>query len=377
MDSEQSARFLLFGVTAAVLIAAAAFIAIGYYVAVVQPRGRTVLAVDGIEVSYAEMKRRVAFEYYQNPALQNQQSLFSLPQIAYRNLVDELTLVSRAEQDLGFTLTPEEYNKHLRTRVGVAENADDQTFSDTFRRVLADSHLKRNEYERHVRADLLADKVTEKLKEQQPATVTQAKVELIATQDEETAQQAIDRINAGEPFADVAKALSEESDVATTNGVKDFQFDKQMPAAYRDFALTAAVGQLSAPLVDPSGQGAHYVVRVIERGEQPLRDEQKPLYESEAYRQWLLNTQANISIIDKWLTDEEAQASATAPLIQDLIDRQRRAAEEQARPTIQLPTAAVSAALSPVAETPGAETPAPAATVAAATPAQSPPANGQ
>jgi parvulin-like peptidyl-prolyl isomerase len=371
MDSEQSARLLLFGVTAAVLVAAAAFIAIGYYVAVVQPRNRTVLEVDGIKVSYAEMKRRMAFEYFQNPGFQTQQGIFSIPQIARQNLIDELTLISRAESALGVTATDDEYNAHLRTRINVGPEADGQTFSDALRAEIARSRMKRGEFERQVRADLLGDKVAAKLMESKPAAVPQAQVELISTADQETAQQAIDRINAGEPFADVARALSQETTAQTTGGVKDFQFDLQMPLAYRTFALTEPIGTLSGPLVDPTGLGATYVVRVIAREDRPISEEQAPVYESETYRKWLTDTQANMAIVDNWTDDEEAQANAAEPLFQHLIDQQEAAQEQPPLPQITavIPTTdpnATTAAGSPAASTPAADTP--------AAPAASPPA---
>jgi parvulin-like peptidyl-prolyl isomerase len=377
MDSEQSARLLLFGVTAVVLIAAAAFIGIGYYVSVIQPRHRTVMEVDGIKISYSEMKRRMAFEYFSNPGLQNQQSLFSIPQIAYRNTLDELTLIARAEPELGVTVTDEEFQERLRTRIGVADGASDQVFSDSLRTALANSHLHRDEFERQVRADVLGDKVSDKLLELAPAAVPQAKVEVIAAQDQAAAQQAIDRIKAGEPFADVAKALSQEAEVQTSGGLKDFNFDRAMPEVYRDFAFTAPIGELSGPLVDPSGQGAHWVVRVIDRQDQPLREDQKPLYESETYRQWLTDTQSKMVIVDKWSNDNAAQASAAEPLIQDLVDKQRRAQEP--RPTIPIPTIEVTSATTPATNgTPDAQTPAAASTAPAASPpAASTPSNGQ
>jgi hypothetical protein len=377
MDSEQSARLLLFGVTAAVLIAAAAFIAIGYYVSVIQPRNRTVMEVDGIKVSYSEMKRRMAFEYFSNPGLQSQQSIFSIPQIAYQNMLDELTLITRAEPDLGVTATDEEFQSHLRVRVGAGGTASDQAFSDAYKTALSASHLHRDEFERQVRADLLGDKVGEKLFESKPEAIPQARIEVIAVQDQATAQQAIDRINAGEPFEDVAKALSQEADVATTGGRKDFNFDKAMPEAYRTFVFTEPVGQLSRPLVDPTGQGANYVVRVIERSDQPLRPEQEPLYKSEIYRQWLVDTQAKITIVDKWTMDTEAHASAAEPLFQDLIDKAQQQQQEPQQ-TVVVATPEASAETTPAAEvTPAAETPPAGATPAAETPgapAPSPPA---
>jgi parvulin-like peptidyl-prolyl isomerase len=382
MDSEQSARMLLFGITAAVLIAAAAFIAIGYYVSVIQPRNRTVLKVDSYEISYSAMKRRMAFEYASNPALQNPQSIFSIPQIAYQNLTDELTLLSLAEPEFGITITAEEFDERLRSRIGVAATADAATFSDTYRNVLSASRLKKDEYELQVRADVLGDKVGDKLVEARPAAIPQARIEVIGVSEDETAQCAIDRINAGEAFADVAKELSLDSD-ATNGGVKDFNFDLAMQAAYREFSFSAPVGELSAPLQDPSGQGALFVVRVIAREDQPVREDQETVWKSETYRTWLTDAKTRVTIVDDWSDDREAQADAALPLLKDAQEVARRAAEEQQRPqpTIVVPTAAASVELtpaegtpatgSPVAETPTASPP------AVETPAASPPANGQ
>jgi len=47
MDSERSARFLLFGAVALILVVAAGFIGFGYWYAEVRPEGRTVLQADG------------------------------------------------------------------------------------------------------------------------------------------------------------------------------------------------------------------------------------------------------------------------------------------------------------------------------------------
>ena len=75
LDSEQSARLLLYGIVAAVMLIAAGFVVFGYWYSVVRPRHRTVLAVDGISVSYEAMKRRMAYEFLSNTNYQTQSGL--------------------------------------------------------------------------------------------------------------------------------------------------------------------------------------------------------------------------------------------------------------------------------------------------------------
>jgi parvulin-like peptidyl-prolyl isomerase len=372
MDSEQSARTLLLGVTAAVLIAAAAFIAVGYYVSVIQPRGRTVLRVDDISVSYSAMKRRMAYEYYLNPSFQDPQAVFNVQAVAYQNLVEELTLISRAESDLGVTLDDAEAEKRLREKVGVDENADAQTFADRFRSALAVSRLHEGEYRRLVRAEALESKAREKLKERIPSAVPQAKVEVIVVAEQAEAEAAIDRVKAGEAWADVARAVSLESDAATTGGVKDYNFEGGFPAAYDTYAFSAPIGEISAPLQDPSGAGPFYAVRIADRADMPLTDTQKASYESDQYLKWLEDTQTMMTIVDNWTMDDQAQADAVRPLYDDAVHKARQRIEDQLRPqpTVQIPAAVTTSA----AETPAVVTP---DGSGQSTPAATPPADGQ
>jgi hypothetical protein len=321
MDSEQSARLLLFGVTGAVLIAVAAFLIIGYYVSVIKPRGRTVLQVDDTKVSYSAMKRRVAHEYFTNPSYQTPQNVYIVPSIAYSNLVDELVLINRGEGALGLTIDAAALEEQERTEIGVGPDADEATYSERYRSALSASRLHDDEFKRKIRASVIEEKAREKLNTETPASVPQAQVELIVTSDLETAQQALDRVRAGEEWKAVAGELSLESDAATTGGLKDYSFEAGLPAAFRTFAFAAAAGDISEPLQDPSGQGAYYVVRLVDRSDQPLTEEQKPTYQSSQYTEWLDGVRSQAVIVDKWTTDDEAQASAAEPIIEDATEK--------------------------------------------------------
>ncbi len=370
MDSEQSARLMIFGGTAIVLLAAVAFIVIGYYVSVIQPRGRTVLRVEEVTVSYSDMKRRMAYVYYGSQAFQNPQSVGSVPSVAYLNLLEELTLIARAESDLGVTVDDAEFEKALRAKVVVAEDADDAAFAEQYRRALAVSRLHEDEYRQVVRAEALGKKVQDKLNESTPAQVPQAKVEVIVVQERAEAEAVIARVAAGEAWADVARAVSLEGDVAQTGGVQEFGYEGALPAAYDMFAFSAPVGEVSTPLQDPSGDGPFYAVRVIERADMPLIDTQKTEFEAKQYGDWIEDTQAKMTIIDNWTTNDKAQADALAPLYTHALAEQQRQIEERNRP---IPTIDI---VIPPADTPGADgtpvpgTPPPADTPVAGTPAR-------
>ena len=337
MDGEQQARLLLYGITALVVLAAAALIAFGYYWSEVRPRNRTVLEAEGTKVSYSAMKRRMTFELFANPAFQ--QTPAALPEATYENLLTELTLIHRADDELGVTYTEDEFNEQLRERVGVAKDADDATFTERFRSALSSSGLKESEYRRLVQAELLEEKVRAKFEAEAPATIPQARIEVIQTETQEAAQQAINRINAGEEFGAVARELSKEPDVSTTGGLKPFGAEGTFPPSYDELVFTQPVGELSAPI--QSAAEAWHVVRVVERSEQPLTEGQKPTYVTERYVDWLRETQGKMTIVDKW--DTEDQNSALVEVVEKAAPRLAEQIQQTAQPaiTVGIPPAVV------------------------------------
>lgn len=306
MDSESSARLLLFGAVGLVVLLAAAFIGFGYWYAEVRPEGRSVLKADGINVTYASMKRRMEFELFLNP--QFAQAPQVLPEAAYQNLLNELTLISRAESELGITANEQEIDARLRQRIGVAPDADQRTFADRFRDALRTSGLTESEYRRLSHAEVLSQKIRDQFTAQAPATAEQAQVEIISVADAEAAEAARARVVAGEEWAVVAREVSSEPDVAETGGLQDYAPDGGISLAYNDFAFEAAVGDISDPLSQLPGQGPFHIVRLIDRSDQPLTEDQKPAFVSRQYSQWLEDTQAKMTIERHWEPTDQAEA---------------------------------------------------------------------
>jgi parvulin-like peptidyl-prolyl isomerase len=363
LDDEQRTRLLIIGGVAAVLLFVFGLVLFGYWYSVVRPRGRTVLEVDGAKVSYAAMKRRMGYEYFQNVRYQqSQNAIAQLPRDAYNKLVDELTKVTQAEPRLGLTASDDEVTKHLRDQIGVTQDADARVFADAFRRTLDTSGLHEDEYRRMMKAEVLDDKITEKFKSELPLAVQQAKLEVIQAATKDDAQKAADRIKAGEDFATVAREVSQESDVQTTGGVHDYApKGTTFPSAYDDYAFTAPVGQLSDPL-STSDNGPFYIVRVVDRSDQPVQESQKGQLASQKSAEWLQQTkddlQAHNKIIDKW--DTKSQSDALLALSEELQPRIRQRQQQQQQQQQAQATAyaqLTAAAGTPRATPPGDQTP--------------------
>lgn len=358
MDSEQTARIMLIGGVSLIIVLALGFIAFGWYWTEKRPLGRTVLQVDEETVSFAAMKRRMEYELFRNTTLQQNPSV--LATFAYENLVAELTKVSRAD-DIGVTVDEAAFDTAMRTRIGVSPEADQRTYQDALRNQLQSTGLNESEFRRLVLGETLETAIVDKFEAELPAAMLQAKVEVINVATREEADAAIARINAGEDFAVVAKEISLEPTAKDNGGLKDFAPDGSHNAAYNDYVFSTEVGVLSQPLA-AAGDSSFYVVRVIERSDQPLADDEKPTLARAKYDEWLTNIRAEMessgALVNKFDTDD--QSEAILAVLEDATPRLVEQAEQQAQQEILQQTAIAELTQNPAPTaapaTPGAET---------------------
>lgn len=384
LDSEASARLLLFGAVAAVVAIAAAFLIFGYWYSVVRPRNRTVLQVADEKVSYAAMKRRMSYEFLQNTAYQSQQGFQLLASAAFQARLNELVEITQAGPRLGVTVDQSEFDKQVRDKLGVAAAADQRAFADAFRTALDKTGLTESEYRSIARAEVFDRSLLAKFKSDAPATTLQAKVGVITTQTEDEAKQAIQRIKGGEDFSTVAKAVSREPDVQTSGGIKEYGPKGTLLRIYEEFAFAGDIGAISEPLTtgdaasrvgaDPSTTVPYYVIKVIDRSDQPVSDTQKSQIASRSLRDWLKNTEdellSNGTYKKDW--DDKSQIDALNAIARGLAQKlvaqqQKKVKDDQRASEVQGTTIAQLTASAPAAAT----TPAPDATSAATPGSQS------
>lgn len=318
LDSEASSRMLLIGGVVLVLLLAAGFIGYGYYDSVLKPRHRTVLGAAGINISYEAMRRHMLYDAIQNPSyLQSQAAVEALPQAAYNELLDEIILVKHGPSDQGINVSDEDLDAALRARVGVAKDATQQQFATAFRAALDKSKLHEDEYRRMVLADVIKTRLQQKFTSELPATLPQAKVDVIQLGTKDDADKALARLKAGEDFATVAKEVSIEANPSAPGGVHDYQLEGQMNTYYSGFAFSAPVGQLSDVITAGTGNAqTFYIVRVEDRSDKPLTDQQKPGEAQRRYNQWLADSQGHMAVTNKW--DQQAQTDALVWVLQNL-----------------------------------------------------------
>jgi hypothetical protein len=150
---------------------------------------------------------------------------------------------------------------------------------------------------------------------------------------------------------------------------------------YEDFAFSGEIGAISDPLTtgdaasragaDPASTVPYYVVKVIDRSDQPVTDAQKALIDGRSQRDWLKTTQDAMlgdgSYKKDWDDQSQQDAlTAIAPgLAQKLVDQaKKKQQDDQKAADVRSTTVAQLTASPPAAAT----TPAPDAT-SAATPA--------
>ena len=381
LDSETSARLLLFGAVALVVAIAGGFLIFGYWYSVVRPRNRTVLRVADQTVSYEAMKRRMSYEFLQNTAYQSQQGFQLLASAAFQAQLNELTEITQAGPRLGITLDQSEFDQKLREKLAVPATADQRAFADAFRTALDKTGLTESEYRNLARAEAFDKKILEKFKTDAPATTLQSKVAVITTQTEDEAKAAIQRIKAGEDFSAVAKEVSKEPDVQTTGGVKEYGPKGTLLKIYEDFAFSADIGAVSEPLttgdaasragVNPANTVPYYIVKVIDRSDQAVTDAQKAQIAGRNQRDWLKTTQDEMlgdgTYKKDW--DDKSQLDAVTAIAPSLAAKlaaqaKKKQQDDQKAADIRSTTVAQLTASPPAAAT----TPAPDAT-SAATPA--------
>ncbi len=331
IDSEQQARLMLIGAVVVILLVASGFIAFGYWYSVIRPRNRTVLQFDDTKISYSAMKRRMGYEFFQNVTYQQNPGV--LPAISYQNLLDELTKTHLAPDDLAVGATDAEFEKELRSKISVSDAADQKTFNDQFRIALDTSGLNETEYRRLVLGELLDKKIRDKYTAEAPATTQEVKYEAFSATSADAASKAIARINGGEDFATVAKSVSpSDTTLASTGGLHDYEPQGAANAAYSDYLFsTNDIGKVSAPITGFGSSPSYYVVRLIDRSDQPVKDAQKKTIADKQINDWLKKEQDDLTTQGKikrdWTTT--AQNSALVSVVNDVLPRQQAAQKKK------------------------------------------------
>lgn len=199
-----------------------------------------------------------------------------------------------------YKVTNEEIDKELAS---VKESAGEQ-----FETLLSQNGLSEEGLKENIRINLLSQKALEEMEvadEDIQKYYDQASQELharhILVADEETAKEAIKRINDGEDFADVAKELSSDGSAEKGGDLGWFTVG-MMVKEFNDAAYALELNTLSEPV---KSQFGYHVIEVTEK--RPVEDYGTLEEKKEEIREQLLAQFSMDDVITKLLKDAKVE----------------------------------------------------------------------
>ncbi len=240
-------------------------------------------------------------------------------------------IVRREAEKYGLTVAPEEVDQALTrdfTPQGPAAQGADP--AELFKNFLARAGLSEAEYRDMVAGRLLRQKLDAFVREQVPTVAEQAHVQALVYDKPEDADQAYNRLQAGESFEALLAELpaGRGGDLGWfPRGVRDAEFDRVVfdqlqPGQFsRPFATTETPPSDINTLLNP--QQKYYIVRVVERDPaRPIDPDKRSVLQERALGRWLDEHRQNYRV--EYLITSEKQLWATQRLERERQTRSAR-----------------------------------------------------
>jgi parvulin-like peptidyl-prolyl isomerase len=294
-------RLLLVGGVVAVLLIVGGIIGFGWYQTQIRPLGKVVLRVGETEFTLGHLERRMKLELETNPFFT--QNIPLLPDSVYEQLVREAKLLEAADDELNITVTEEDVDARIRERGSLPQDVEPQVLAAEFDRQVEESGLKPSEFRQMIRAEVIEERARNFFLFVAPKQEVQARFRWIVTTDRATAEEALQRLEAGEDFAAVAQDLSIDTASADQGGEVDWRVRGQLPdQEIEDFLFdTAQPGERTEVL---EIRDAFYIVELLEREERELSDTQRQVVATRELNNWLRDLDNKLEI-ERDFTDED------------------------------------------------------------------------
>ena len=245
-------RFIIIGIVVVVILAI--FIPV-YYINYIAPFTRTIISVDGIEVSMGDFLDRTRFEG-------------SDPLTMLETLTNELVIEIMAPQ-YGIEVTDEDIDQGLRDLAsGGTGDISDVEFEEWYRQQLNNSSVSESLYREVLYINLLSSQLHVYLAERVPTVAEQVHLHVIVVLEYEEAQDAAARLEADEDFATVAQEMS--IDATAEDGGDMGWVPPVVLSNYQSLVEALDIGEVSAIIpyyteTDSTEPGYYYIFMVSEK----------------------------------------------------------------------------------------------------------------
>ena len=291
-------RILLFSVVSMAVLAIAAVILYEIYLA---PYRKPVLTFDG---------NVIRMQYFLDRAklIGNTQS--TLQQLAYEQTV------KLAAPTLGVTVSESEVDNALHQAAESATSSNETSFDTStqagfdawYKEQLKKSGLSTTQYRDMVRTGLIANQIESAMASNVPAKAEQIHLHIMVFNTQAAADAAKARVDRGESFAAVAKAVSVDAQSKENGG--DIGWFPKGVLPYDDTVFALEIGQISSPVLsNPSSPTTSQYLLFLVSEKDPSRDVDpaaKATMVQNAFYYWLQDQMTKHKIEYKLTTDDQA-----------------------------------------------------------------------
>ncbi len=273
-------RIFLIGL---VVLAAAGVAGAFLYQSYVGPYQRAVITVDGTAVRMDYFISRLRASGSDAPTM--------IKQLTYEQIVKIMA------PKLGVKITNDQVDKALRTEAEqesanvtdneIAPSISDAAYQTWYKETLKSAHLSSSQYRDMVRVNLEAAQLQYALAQQVPTSAAQVHLFVILVTNLAEANAAKARIDAGQPFADVAKAVSLD---ASKDGGGDVGWRPYGTSPYDDTIFALNAGQVSSPVpADSTNTAGQYLIFMVSEkaDNRQIDPDARALLQSRALYDWL------------------------------------------------------------------------------------------
>lgn len=201
-------------------------------------------------------------------------------------MIDQV-LIEQAAAARGITVS----QRQIEDQVAVMRGKD----ATRFNQWLAANGMTMDQLRAQIRLDLLTAAVDAQVTGSLARIAPQVRVRHLLVSQEAMAQEALQRIRAGEPFVVVARRYSEDSATRESGGELGFIPRGVMPEPFDEVAFSLPPGQVSDVVRTESGL---HIIEVIEvDAARQISDELWPVVQQNAFERWLDAQRAAADIV--------------------------------------------------------------------------------